>query len=357
MQRPPRPDHPLEYTAAQGQALIALVLACLLAVTVYNYWPATPPPAPSPEEHARFVADIEAFVSASRQASDSVAAAKAERQRAYAERQAAWEERRAGWARERAERQERYRDRDRRRARSPRAATAIDYSLPEPALASLDVNAVDSATLLRLGVPVAITARWLKYRRSGGSFRRPSDIGKLYGLPDTTAARLQAYFAAPQPIASENAEAPGTSAPRVPSAPTASSATVFDVNTVTAEELESLRGIGAYTAEKIVEYRGWLGGYVSVDQLLEARGVRAENLEAVRARLRVGTAPAPRIRVNAATTFDEWRHPYLKWKKAKVLLAYREQHGPYRSPDDLLLSKVVTPEEVARLTPYLDFET
>lgn len=365
MKRPPRPDHPLEYSADERTALLFLMAVCIIVVTIVHYWPAAPPEQLSPEEEAAYLAKIEDFVARSRAKSDSVAAAKAERQRAYDERQERWAANKARWAREREERQGR-RDGYNNRRRGSAPATAIDYAVAMPALASLDANAVDSATLLRLGVPVAIAARWLKYRRSGGRFRKTGDIGKLYGLADTTATRLQAYFAPPASPPGHVADderrsgAPGlATAAAAGYAPGGERATaVLDVNTATAEELEALRGIGAYTARKIVEYRGWLGGYVSVDQLLEARGVRAENLEGVRDRLTIGTAgPAERIRVNDAATYDEWRHPYVEWKKAKVIVAYREQHGPYAAPEDLLKTLVVTEEEVARLAPYLDFGT
>ena len=206
MERPPRPDHPLEYSADERRLLVALVIACSAVVAAVSYWPSTPPPPLSPEEHAAYLAEIEDFVARSRASADSVAFAKAERQRAYAERQERWAAQKEQWAREKAARAARYAARKEKWGQSavpptaapPRAqAIAIDYSVPMPAPSSLDANAVDSATLLRLGVPIQIAGRWLKYRRSGGRFDQPADIAKLYGLADTTAARLVAYFVAP----------------------------------------------------------------------------------------------------------------------------------------------------------------
>ena len=354
MKTPRRPADPLEYTAAERAALVALVLACGIVVAAVAYWPVRSPAPVPPAERAAFRAEVESFVARSTAIADSARAAAAERKRAYAERQTEWERRREGWARERAARAARYADDGRSARRRPRdGGVAIDYSVALPATGSLDANTADSATLLRLGVPVGVVGRWLKYRRAGGRFRTPAEIGKLYSLADSTATRIQAYFAAPA-VAQAPARPPAAGADpvTVAYAPTGP----LDLNAATAEELERLDGIGAYTAGKIVEYRGWLGGYVSVDQLSEVRGVRAENLEGLRGRLHVDEpGTARRIRVNAATTYDEWRHPYIAWKQAKVLVAFRERHGRYDSPADLLRAQVLTPVEVERLTPYLDF--
>jgi len=34
---------------------------------------------------------------------------------------------------------------------------------------------------------------------------------------------------------------------------------------------------------------------------------------------------------------------------------YRNQHGPYKSADDLLKIKILKPEVVTKISPYLEF--
>jgi competence protein ComEA len=63
---------------------------------------------------------------------------------------------------------------------------------------------------------------------------------------------------------------------------------VVDLNRATARELEALRGVGPVLAERIVETRRRLGGFRSVDQLLEVKGVGPAVLERLRERVRVG---------------------------------------------------------------------
>jgi competence protein ComEA len=53
----------------------------------------------------------------------------------------------------------------------------------------------------------------------------------------------------------------------------ASAPAPLNLNTATAAQLESLPGIGAKTAERIVEYRQKNGGFKKVEDLMNVRGV------------------------------------------------------------------------------------
>lgn len=56
----------------------------------------------------------------------------------------------------------------------------------------------------------------------------------------------------------------------------------LNINTATAEQLESLPGVGPVTARAIVEYRKQNGIFRSVDDLLEVRGIGPKRLEQIR---------------------------------------------------------------------------
>jgi len=75
----------------------------------------------------------------------------------------------------------------------------------------------------------------------------------------------------------------------------------IDVNTASAEELTSLRGIGEVKAAAIVDYRENHGAFKTVDDLKLVRGIGDKLLEQLRPRLTAGPAPdsgapAPRHR-------------------------------------------------------------
>lgn len=55
-----------------------------------------------------------------------------------------------------------------------------------------------------------------------------------------------------------------------------------NVNTASSEQLESLPGVGPATARAIIEYRKRNGGFHSVDELIEVRGIGPKKLEQIR---------------------------------------------------------------------------
>jgi competence protein ComEA len=61
----------------------------------------------------------------------------------------------------------------------------------------------------------------------------------------------------------------------------------LDLNSATAQQLDSLPGIGPSTADAILEYRREHGRFRSVDELLEVRGIGQAKLDDLRAKVRV----------------------------------------------------------------------
>lgn len=66
-----------------------------------------------------------------------------------------------------------------------------------------------------------------------------------------------------------------------------SAAGIVDINSATLSDLDALPGVGPSTAQAIIDYRTANGPYVSVDDLLNVRGIGPSKLAAMRARVRV----------------------------------------------------------------------
>ncbi|MEE9615328.1 MAG: helix-hairpin-helix domain-containing protein [Thermodesulfobacteriota bacterium] len=64
--------------------------------------------------------------------------------------------------------------------------------------------------------------------------------------------------------------------------------TPLDINTVTTDELTLLPGIGEALARRIVTRRTEIGGFDSVEELIEVNGIGEEKLASVRPFLKAG---------------------------------------------------------------------
>jgi len=86
------------------------------------------------------------------------------------------------------------------------------------------------------------------------------------------------------------------SAPVAPSAPA-----LVDINTATAEELQALSGIGAVTAQRIIDYRTEHGPFNCIEDLLHVSGIGEATLEKFRAHVTVSQQTVPEQDTEADT--------------------------------------------------------
>jgi competence protein ComEA len=69
----------------------------------------------------------------------------------------------------------------------------------------------------------------------------------------------------------------------------------LNLNTATKDELVALSGIGPAKAQAILDYRAQHGGFKSVDELKDVKGIGARRFEKLKPELTVGPAPAKTV--------------------------------------------------------------
>lgn len=61
----------------------------------------------------------------------------------------------------------------------------------------------------------------------------------------------------------------------------------IDLNTASAEELETLKGIGPTKASAIIEYRERYGGFTCIEEITEVKGIGEKTFEKIKDRIYV----------------------------------------------------------------------
>lgn len=130
----------------------------------------------------------------------------------------------------------------------------------------------------------------------------------------------------------------------------------IELNKATIEQLVKLPMIGESMARFIVERREKLGGYHSVEQLLEIKYLDKDKLDVIKPQITVDISQIKLININTCSTEELQKHPYIGWNVANSIIKMRVYLKKYTNFDQLLESKLISIELLEKITPYLTLE-
>ncbi|MCX6307425.1 MAG: helix-hairpin-helix domain-containing protein, partial [Bacteroidia bacterium] len=266
-------------------------------------------------------------------------------------------------------------------------------------LVPFNPNTADSLTFCGLGLRSYVVKNILNYRRKGGSFRKSADFSKIYGLDPETFARLEpliqmegqeygdgmmvqgpsvlnrtdgagdlkknlqtnkiAQASTNKPNDADKKDVSSNKPTEVDVASSTASTTsvspTFDLNTADTTLLQQLKGAGSFTANRIARYRNQLGGFYSMSQLSEIKGLYPETLARLQSMLKIDPSRIQTLDANKASLEKLRAHPYLSFYQAKVIVELRKARGKINAIDALKTFKEFTTEDLERLKWYLRF--
>lgn len=216
-------------------------------------------------------------------------------------------------------------------------------------------NQLPLDSLLLLGIPVPLARRIENYRQKGGIFRKEEDLLKIYGFPDSLYYSLEPYISLSSPFFQKEQAKPAASETKGNSE--AKAAKSFNINKADSLQFQRIKGIGPVLSSRLVRFRDKLGGFVHLNQLYEVYGLDTavvQKLTAV-AFIEKGFVPN-QIRLNLVSQEQLDAHPYISPGLARLILAYRTEHGPLQGISDLSKIHTLEPEIVEKIAPYINFD-
>lgn len=191
----------------------------------------------------------------------------------------------------------------------------------------------------------------LNYISKGGRFREPEDLSRIYGLQENEYARLKPFIRIEKKI--EDRSFRKENIIRPVNRPEQSRYEEVEINQADTAAFIALPGIGSKLAARIVNFREKLGGFYAIDQVAETFGLQDSTFRKIRQYLKLEKVAVKRININSATLDELKSHPYIRYKIANPLVAYRNEHGPFSTIAGLKEVMAVTDEVFNKIAPYL----
>ncbi len=183
--------------------------------------------------------------------------------------------------------------------------------------------------------------RMITYREKVSPFKTKNTLYKVYGFDSTFVEEILPFVKI------------DTSHLKLPEKET-KPLEIIDLALADSATLTKVRGIGGFSAKRIVEYREKLGGFISKNQLLEVYGIKLERYTQFEKQLSLSTIKVKKLNVNTATFKELLEHPYMEYEMVKALLYFRENSRLYKNVDELVNLEGFTPEKMKKLKPYLE---
>ncbi len=222
------------------------------------------------------------------------------------------------------------------------------------ALFPFDPNDLPLDQWTALGLSERQAAVIHKYEAGGGRFRSKRDVAKMRVVDPELFAKWEPYIQLPDSLAPRE-DPTGGDARAARDFPPRYVPRAVEVNSADSVALVAVPGIGPSFAKGIIKYRDRLGGFHSLDQLAEVYVLKdkPDAVATLKQRLVLDTLVIRRIPVNTATVEELAAHPYLGWKVAKALVAYRGQHGGFSDVAGIKGCVLVNDSLFRKLAPYL----
>ena len=218
----------------------------------------------------------------------------------------------------------------------------------EGELFRFDPNTLSIQGWQRLGLSEKTGKTIDKYRSKGGKFYRAQDIKKIWGIPEGFYERVKDYIvlsSIQSNYSQNNVEKPYTKPER--------KVLTVNINEADTASFVELPGIGSKLAARIINFRDKLGGFYSVEQVGETYGLPDSTYQKIKGLLQL-SGSLKKLNVNTSTKDELKVHPYIKWNLANAIVEYRNQHGNFKSLEELKNIALIDEATFNKIVHYLE---
>lgn len=218
---------------------------------------------------------------------------------------------------------------------------------PEPDYFFFDPNTATIDEFVRLGFSKKQAEIIERYRNRGAKFKEKSDFEKVFVVSEEMFAELEPWI-----IIAKTENPPDSSQMQTESAQT-SQFLIIELNSCDTSQLKKLKGIGNVLSQKIVDYRVKLGGYYSVEQLMDINGIDQTVFTQIEQHLTVDVTYLKKMDINKVTFKQLLQHPYFEYHIVKNIFNYKDKHGNFQLLEQMKEIPLIYEDLYNKILPYL----
>ncbi len=214
-------------------------------------------------------------------------------------------------------------------------------------LSRFDPNQYSEAEWMKLGLSEKQVGVLMKFQKNG--FYTDADLKKVFVISDEFFENIKDFLIYPEKPLPEYKTATQESTQPL-------TREKVELNTASMEELMNVKGLGKFYAEKIIEKRNELQGFIDEEQLLGMWKFDQEKLTQIRPFIYVDKKHVIPFDINVVSFEELRRHPYFSYNIANSIVKLRTQLGKYQRIEDLKKSVLITNEVFEKIKPYVMVE-
>lgn len=214
-------------------------------------------------------------------------------------------------------------------------------------------NTISAEEMRKMHLPENLLRGIIAYREKVGAFISKNDFKRIYALTPELKEQIIPYLLLPE------TESPAQPLPQEDYSDQKASLherKLLELNTCDSFDLIKLRGIGPYYSRLILRYRESLGGFLNTEQLKEIKRLPDSTYLNIAPFLKVNPSLIRRLHINQLDEVSLAKHPYIQYKQAKAIVAYRVQHGPYSSTNELEKVLLLDQAFIQKIAPYIRWD-
>lgn len=224
-----------------------------------------------------------------------------------------------------------------------------DHNQNQSTLRKFNPNTIQLNEWMDLGFSEKQANAILTYRSNYGPFTKKEDLKKIYVINEKKYNQLAPFMVFDGVVSDDKTSNQGFNSPK---SGTSTTKTNIKINSATKEDLMALNGIGETFADRILNYRNKLGGFVEIAQI-EKLYISDDAKSILKEKTIFDVENIRKTNINLANKETLKLIPYSNWAVVAEILRYRDQNEI--SNLDFLTDKFISPENKEKFMHYVEF--